>query len=218
MEKDIIDDSLDLDNDELDDPLDMDDGSFNGGFDDFGMDGDQTPMSKYSDLLKELTNFDPIIQRRIRNWLGLEWDENVKDYKQKKSAIINEKGARWVIGCLETYQAKTNIITNLAREEYLSIKLEIVDLAWLIFPTKFDEFDIKDTADQWRLSNELQHSAFLVLAGAGDGKYTKFLGETHTVHENINMQPDNNNNPNRNGGNDFWGNFKINVREELEWI
>jgi len=174
-------------------------------FSDFG--GNNSPINKHSDLLKELTNFDPIIQRRIRNWLGLEWDENIKDYKQKQSAIINEKGARWVIGCLETYQAKTNIITNLAREEYMSIKLEIADLAWLIFPTKFDEFDIKDTADQWRLSNELQHSAFLVLAGTGDGKYTKFLGETHTVHENINMQPNNNQNNNNNNGN-FFENFK----------
>ena len=156
------------------------------GFDDYG---DQAPMTKYSELLKELTNFDPIIQRRIRNWLGLEWDENVKDYTQKKAAIINEKGARWAIGCLETYQCKPNIITNLAREEYMNLKVEIIDLCWLVFPTKFDEFEIKDSADQYRLSNELQHSAFLVLAGAGDGKYTKFLGESHSVHENISLQP-----------------------------
>jgi hypothetical protein len=157
-------------------------------FDDFDV-GTQAPMNRYSDLLKELTNFDPIIQRRIRNWLGLEWDEKVKDYRQMKTAIINERGARWAIGCLETYQSKPNIITNLAREEYINIRIEIIELCWLVFPTKFDEFQIIDPADQWRLSNELQHSAFLVLAGAGDGKYTKFLGESHSVHENINMQP-----------------------------
>lgn len=164
---------------------------FDSSFDDFDT-GAQAPMSKYSELLKELTNFDPIIQRRIRNWLGLEWDEATKDYKQKRTAIINEKGARWVIGCLETYQAKPNIITNLHRDEYNALKIEIIELSWLIFPTKYDEFNIRDTADQWRLSNELQHSAFLVLAGAGDGKYTKFLGETHSVHENISVQPSGN--------------------------
>lgn len=167
----------------LNDPLD----SFNS-FDDLDM-GGQPPVSKYSELLKELTNFDPIIQRRIRNWLGLEWDDKIQNYLPKKAAIINETGARWVIGCLETYQAKPNIITNLGRDEYVSLKIEIVELAWAVFPTKYDSFGIKDSADQWRLSNELQHSAFLVLAGAGDGKYTKFLGETHTVHENVSVQP-----------------------------
>jgi len=92
--------------------------------------GGSPPVAKYSELLKELTNFDPIIQRRIRNWLGLEYDDKVKDYLPKKAAIINEKGARWVIGCLETYQAKTNIITNLGRDEYISLKIEIIELSW----------------------------------------------------------------------------------------
>jgi len=179
---DFSDDDIKLDDDIGNSFSDLD------NFDDFD-EGTQAPMSKYSELLKELTNFDPIIQRRIRNWLGLEWDEKVQNYIPKKSAIINEKGARWAIGCLEVYQSKPNIITNLGREEYIDLKIEIIDLCWLVFPTKFDDFDIKDPADQWRLSNELQHSAFLVLAGAGDGKYTKFLGETHSVHENISMQP-----------------------------
>ena len=169
----------------LDEDMNMDN---EFGFDDFDT-GAQAPISKHSELLKELTNFDPIIQRRIRNWLGLEWDEKMQDYQQKQAAIINEKGARWAIGCLETYQAKPNIITNLSRDELVNIKLEIIDLCWLVFATKFDDFGIKDSADQWRLSNELQHSAFLVLAGAGDGKYTKFLGETHSVHEQVNVQP-----------------------------
>ena len=183
QDDDFLDDELPNSDDNLNTDVD-----FSGGFDDFDI-GGQPPMSKYSELLKELTNFDPIIQRRIRNWLGLEWDEKIKNYKKKREAIINEEGARWAIGCLETYQSKPNIITNLGKEEYLNIRLEIIDLCWLVFPCKFDVFDIKDSADQWRLSNELQHSAFLVLAGAGDGKYTKFLGETHSVQEHINMQP-----------------------------
>lgn len=207
---------MDKDNDLLDtntkdDDLDLSGLDDNAGlfdsFDDFGGEG-QPPINKYSDLLKELTNFDPIVQRRIRNWLGLEWDETVRDYIPKKSAIINEKGARWAIGCLETYQSKPNIITNQAKQEYTNMQLEIVDLCWLIFPTKFDDFEVKDVADQWRLSNELQHSAFLVLAGTGDGKYTKFLGETHSVQEHINVQPTSHNQSNRTNENGFFGGLK----------
>jgi len=106
-----MDEELNLDN--LNDNFDdmglsgFDDNNF-GGFED-----GQTPMNKYSDLLKDLTNFDPAIQERIKNWLGLEWDSQIKDYKQTDSAIINEKGARWAIGILKTYMAKTNIITNI---------------------------------------------------------------------------------------------------------
>lgn len=174
-----------------DDDINFD--SSNLGLGDFSDFSDNTNMQKHADLLKELTNFDPIIQRRIRNWLGLEWDSKIKGYVQRKEAIINEKGAKWAIGFLETYQAKPNIITNLSQQEYKDFKVEIIDGAWLVFPTKYDEFDIKDTADQWRLSNELQHSAFLVLAGAGDGKYSKFLGEsvhrTESVQLNNQQQP-----------------------------
>ncbi len=192
-----------------DDNLGTDNFGNDSFYDDFGG-GDQSTGEKYSDLLKELTNFDKIIQARIRNWLGLEWDDKLKDYTPKKAAIINEKGARWAIGCLQVYQAKPNIITNLAREEYINIKLEIVDLCWLVFPTLFDEFDIKDSADQWRLSNELQHAAFLVLAGTGDGKYSKFIGETHSIHENISIQP--NNQQKQNNSND---NFFADMKNKL---
>jgi hypothetical protein len=172
---------LDIDNDDLgNDDL----------FDDFSNFGEnQSPLNKHNDLLKELTNFDPIIQRRIRNWLGLEWDDKIRGYVPKKEAIINEKGAKWAIGVLETYQAKTNIITNLSKNEYKNIQIELVDMCWKVFPCKFDEFGIKDTEDQYRLSQELQHSSLLVLAGAGDGKYTKFLGESVSRTENVRIDP-----------------------------
>ena len=109
-EEDVLDE---LSDDSLSDDLTSDDslGGLND-FDDFDLGDDKSPMNKYSDLLKQLTDFDPIIQSRIRNWLGLEFDDKLQDYVQKKSAIINEKGARWAIGCLQTYQAKTNIITK----------------------------------------------------------------------------------------------------------
>jgi hypothetical protein len=160
-----------------------------GMYDGLGDMGGISPMEKHSDLLKELTNFDPIIQERIRDWLGLDYDEQQKDYIQKHPPIINTKGARWAIGFLRTYQSKTNFITNLNQAEYNTIKVEIIDGCWLVFPTKFDQFRVKDTADQWKLSNELQHSAFLVLAGAGDGKYTKFLGESVSRTESVSLNP-----------------------------
>jgi hypothetical protein len=167
---------------------------YNDGLtDDFGidpfMDGTgQSPIDKHKDLLKSLTDFDPIVQRKIRNWLGLEWDEEVKDYHQKYPAVINEKGARWAIGLLGTYQSKTNFITNITQIEFKNMQSEILDSVWMVFPTN-DTFGVKNNQDWHRLCTELQHSAFLVLAGAGDGKYTKFLGESVTRTESVNLSP-----------------------------
>jgi len=179
----------------MDEELNLD--NLNDNFDDMGLSGfddnyfggfedGKTPMNKYSDLLKDLTNFDPAIQERIKNWLGLEWDSQIKDYKQTDSAIINEKGARWAIGILKTYMAKTNIITNISQSEFKNLQKDIIKIAWLIFPTR-DDFGVKSNSDWYRLCTELDNSAFLVLAGAGDGKYTKFLGESVSRHETVNV-------------------------------
>lgn len=157
-------------------------------FDPFSDNVTSSPLDKHKDLLRQLTNFDPIIQRKIRNWLGLEWDDEVKDYTQKQPAIINERGARWAIGVLQTYQSQTNFITNITQGEFKNLQHEIIDLVWLVFPT-IDEFAVKTNAHWYRLCQELQHSAFLVLAGAGDGKYTKFLGESVTRQETVNLSP-----------------------------
>lgn len=190
LESETIQEEESLENDNEENFNDLD--NFNS-YNDFYEGGYNSPIQRHSDLLKELTNFDPVIARRIRNWLGLEYDDTVKDYKQRYQAIINEKGARWAIGVLQTYQSKTNIITNLSKVEYHNMELEIIDLCWMVFPTLYDDFLIRSTADQYRLSQELQHSAILVLAGAGDGKYTKFLGESVTRTESINISPSNNN-------------------------
>jgi len=173
---------------ELDNELGLDNSY--GGMDDFGGFGDVSNINKYNDLLKELTNFDPTIQRRVRNWLGLEWDEDAKGYRQKDEAIINAKGAKWAIGFLQTYQSKTNIITNINQHEFKNLQLDLITMCWLVFPT-IEDFDVKSTADWYRLCTELEHSAFLVLAGAGDGKYTKFLGESvhRTESVQLNNQP-----------------------------
>lgn len=178
------DSSLDvIDNSALDIPSD----NFNDNWFDSGISGG-SPMDKHSDLLKELTNFDPIIQKRIRNWLGLEWDDTVKEYRQKREAVINERGARWAMGWLQTYQSKTNFITNITQNEFKNIQIDIIKIAWLVFPT-IDEFGVKSTQDWYRLCTELDNSAFLVLAGAGDGKYTKFFGESITRNETVNLTP-----------------------------
>lgn len=178
--------------------LDLNDTSLDN-FDDFlGEDG-QTPISKHSDLLKDLTNFDPAIQERIKNWLGLEWNDKLKDYEQTQTAIINEKGARWAIGVLKTYMTKTNIITNISQPEFKNLQKDIIKICWLVFPTR-DDFGVKNNADWYRLCTELDNSAFLVLAGAGDGKYTKFLGESVTRHENISLTPERQAAPRKNMG------------------
>lgn len=147
-----------------------------------------SPMDKHSDLLKELTNFTPIVQQRIRNWLGLAWDETEKEYKQKWPAIINMKGARWALGFLQTYQSRTNFLTNISKDEFKNLQVDIIEVACLAFPVH-DNFGVKSNADWKRLITELHNTAFLVLAGAGDGKYTKFLGESVTRTESVNLTP-----------------------------
>lgn len=179
-------DDLDTVDDNLGDGL-LDDDLLGGSSDIWG-DTAQSPMEKHSDLLKELTNFDPIIASRIRNWLGLEFDDKVQDYIKKRPAIINEKGARWAMGFLQTYQARTNFVTNISHAEFKNLQLDIIKMVWLVFPC-IDDFDVKGTPDWYRLCTELDNSAFLVLAGAADGKYTKFLGESVTRTETVNLSP-----------------------------
>lgn len=185
-------------NDNLDLPMDdfgsMSDLGTMGGMDNYGGFGDESTAAKYSDLLKDLTNFDPAIQRRIRNWLGLEWDEETEKYIQKKEAIINLRGAHWASGYLGTYQTKTNFITNINEREFTNLQLDIIKMCWLIFPTH-EDFAVKRESDWYRLCMELEHSAFLVLAGAGDGKYTKFFGESVHRTENVSLSSGGRNHP-----------------------
>lgn len=171
---------------------------FGGDF--YGGGGGDAPIFKHSDLLKDLTNFDPLVQKRIKNWLGLEWDDKVRNYRKYKNlATINEKGAKWAIGFLQTYQNKPNLLTNISRDEFKNLHLNILKVVWRVFPT-IDEFEVKGTADWYRLCSELEDSAFLVLAGAGDGKYTKFFGDSVSRHENVSLSPQQVNNRGSNRG------------------
>lgn len=153
-----------------------------------------SPIDKHASLLKELTNFKPIIQRRFHNWLGLEFDNDKQEFTKQRHAIMNERGAWWAIGFLQTYQCETNIITNISQHEFNNLQLDMIDVAWRDFGVH-DDFGIKCLADWSKICTELQTAAFLVLAGAGDGKYTKFLGESVSRTETINMSQPQGNRP-----------------------
>jgi hypothetical protein len=48
-----------------------------------------------------------------------------------------------------------------------------------------EDFGIKNSGDMIRIGTELQHSAELVLMGAGDGEYNKLLSTATQRNENV---------------------------------
>jgi len=182
------DNSLPIDNEE--DDMFKEDLGFND-FDNFG--STTTPMEKHGDLLKDLTNFDPQIKDKVNGWLGRVWNEEHGKYLRdpRTEPIMNEKCALWCIGFLKTYERKTNLITNIDEDEMKYFKFDIIKVVWGNFCTR-DDFGITSESDRDRIANELEHSAFLVLAGAGNGKYTKFFSESVTRNENVNLGENNN--------------------------
>ena len=184
----------DLDNEELDDGLDDD--SFQ---DDFMGDGEgMSTMDKHKDLLRDLTNFAPYLKETVNGWLGVAWDESQSKYVKNTSIIpiMNSNCAAWCISFLKTYTKQTNIITNIRSEEYKIMMSDIIETVWLNIGTRSDEFGIKEEGDILRICTELEHASSLVLMGAGDGKYTKFLGSTYSYHGNPNEQRGMGENPN----------------------
>jgi len=182
MEDSKTDDSLfDNSQDGLDDNLFQEDLSFN----DYGM-GAQPPMERHSGLLKDLTNFDDIIKDIVNSWLGRVWNQEKSEFVTDPliKPIMNELCALWCIGFLKTYARKTNIITNITKTEYNELHVDIIRVIWLGLATR-DDFGIQNTSDLYRICVELEHAAILVLMGAGDGKYTKFLGESVQRNESV---------------------------------
>lgn len=149
-----------------------------------------SPMEKHSDLLKDLTNFQPFIREKINGWLGLRWDEEQEKWIRNihVEPIMNEKCASWCIDYLKTYTRNNNIITHISRDEYTNMVTDIIDVVWIDLGTRCEEFAIKNNGDLHRVAVELQHSAELVLMGAGDGKYNKLLGEVTHRSENVSYQ------------------------------
>lgn len=174
--------------------IDGDDDLF-GGIDDADT---RQPMNKYNDLLKDLTNFSPYLKDCVNSWLGLVWNEEKKMYVRdpQLKPIMNYQGASWCIGFVKTYTRQNNILTHIGKEEYESIMSDIIENIWLNIGTRAEEFGINNDGDILRICNEIEHAAELVLMGAGDGKYSQFLGTT--IHRNENINPMQNNGlPNR---------------------
>ena len=145
------------------------------------------PMEKHNDLLQKLTNFDPYIKNKIYGWLGLRWDENTTKWVNDPDIqpIMNKKCAFWCVDFLKTYTRGNNIITNIGQEEYKNMIIDVIDVLWLDIGTRSEEFGILYDGDILRVCTELEHAVELVLLGAGNGKYTDFLGTTVSRHENF---------------------------------
>ena len=154
--------------------------------DDILGDGSPPPMQKHSDLLKNLTDFNPYIKEAINNWLGMNWDEGKKAYVKDDNInnIMNLNGALWCAGLMKTYARGNNIITDISLDEYKYIMADIIENVWLNLGTR-DDLGIVEDGDLLRVSNEIEHSAALALMGAGDGKYNKFLGTTISRSEQV---------------------------------
>jgi len=164
---------------------DLDDGSFMGGSD--GV----VPMEKHNDLLKQLTDFEKYLKIKINGWLGLRFDPISGKYVRDPSItpIMNKNCADWCIDVLRTYTRDNNVITNISSDEFNYVMIDLSRLLWFNLGTRYDEWEIKNTGDIMTIGVEIEHSATLALAGAGDGKYSRLLRETITRHESANIMP-----------------------------
>jgi hypothetical protein len=185
-----IDDDFGLDDDIRED---LNDGSFDTDipFNDFGgIDDSQTTMQKYGDLLKELTNFDTYLKDMLADWLGVEWDSKQQKWVPDEDAEerINKKGVKAILSFLKIYARKNNIITNVSEEEFRWIHQDLINETYTIFPCSAEYYGIKREEDLMVLCHQVYSSALLVMFGAGDGKYTTFLGQTTMRHENVSYQ------------------------------
>jgi len=173
------------DNLNMDDDLDMDSYS-----DDFDVGGDVgiPAMEKHKDLLKELTNFDAYIKDTVNNWLGLIWDQQKEAYVPNPlmKPLMNIQGAMWCVGVLKTYVRNNNIITNMSHDDYKNMMIDIIHNIWLNLGTR-RELGIQNHGDLLRVCNELEHSAELILMGAGAGKYSDLLTKTVNRSETVNL-------------------------------
>ena len=148
-----------------------------------------TAMQRHGDLLKELTNFDPFFSELFKDWLGLHWSEEAKDYvpDPEVSPIANKKMAKWALSVLRVYARKNNIITNLSKDEYTLFIEEVIDTVYLNIGTRAEEFGITNDGDIITIGNQLDHGIRLVLLGAGDGGYNKLLTHVTSRTENVSM-------------------------------
>ena len=189
IDKDISNNNLDEDfndsnfNDDLDDNIDNFDNDFN---DDWDMGSNNIPMEKHSELLKQLTNFEPFLKKKFNEWLALSWDEKQNKYIKNPllEPIMNIKCANWLISFISTYARQNNIITDIGQDDFNYIREDIIETLWSNIGLRAKEFGIDNYGDVQRICTEVQHTIELVLMGAGDGKYNQLLRDTHkeTTH------------------------------------
>jgi hypothetical protein len=191
----VMDEDLDLDNDEAD-GLDSDlmGGDLDGldpSFDDY-MGMSPNPLSKHGDLLKDLTKFSPYLAELYVEWLALkkDSDSNSKSYGEyvrdiNVEPIMNTNGAMWCISFLKTYVRSNNIITNIGEDDYIHLLEDVIETIWLNLGCRVEDFEIKSDGDLYRVASEMEAGVKLILMGAGDGKYNKFLGTTISRHESF---------------------------------
>ncbi len=156
--------------------------------DDF--EGGEQVMDKHKDLLRQLTNFDPYLKETVNGWLGIYWNEEEKKFMKQPGVepIMNVNCAAWCVSFLKTYTRENNIITDISKDNYIYIVSDIVETLWLNLGTRDKEFGLNSEGDILRVAVELQHAAELVLMGAGDGRYNKFLGSTYnSIDRSSNM-------------------------------
>lgn len=185
IEEDIVED----DDDDLGD-LPEDDGI--NDYDDFGMnDINDVPstMEKHRDLLMQLTDFDPSLKDMVNGWLGLVYSEKEEKYIQTHKPIMNHDCAAWCVTFMKNYAKRTNLITHLDEKTYQWIISDVIEVVWYNIGTRAEEFGIESNGDIFRICNEIEHSAELVLIGAGGGKYNLFFGTTTQRSEHITQQP-----------------------------
>ena len=189
---DLLDDELDIapevKGNKADDDNPLDDGP-DDDFNDYYSDmSSPSNMQKYNDLLKELTNFNPLLKDTVNGWLGLNWNEESRKFERNSlvEPIMNLKGAMWCITYLKTYAKKTNLITNISEDEYKWLYWDINRVVWIDFATR-DDFGVKNNQDFHRIGMEMVHGAILVLTGAGGGKYNQFFGSTTMRTEHVNV-------------------------------
>ena len=187
------DDSLDFmeDGKDSEDENSFDDLDIDGGFDFDGGAGGMSPMDKHRDLLRDLTNFDPYLKDTFNNWLGLVWDEENQRFIKSDlmEPIMNYKGASWCLSILKTYARPNNIITHIRQDDYINMMTTIIDVIFINLGTRMEEFGIKSNGDLITIGTQLQHTAELILMGAGDGKYNKLLQTTVSRSESVNVGP-----------------------------
>lgn len=160
--------------------LSDDDDQYYGG-DDYA----EMPMEKHSDLLRQLTDFDPHVQQMFYDWLAVEYNEDEKTTIPLKGIkpMMNEQGCRAALTILRTYLRGNNIITQLDQANYNAIMMDCGEYIATTMGVNDELYGIKSDSDYYMIFNQLYHSIQLVLLGAGGTNTYKDLLKGTVSHQ-----------------------------------